>query len=250
MLKIQETKNEVKSIIGGFMSMFDSYEREILRVSTFVAGGSIRSLLTGTKLNDVDIFFKYADAWTHIVKQLKKKGISYKYLGDRSYSKVVELNVGGLKLQLIGIQTECARDVVHRFDFTINTSFYDVAEDDLQVLYKTDLENRELRLLPNPNVLAISKLEDRVERFESYGFHMARSESKRLDVILSDYRTNKKWEEVRKEMEKLRQMPYRQILHTINVASVISPSIPYCDCGARHTNTKAHAIWCSSRNAE
>jgi len=128
----------------------------------YIAGGTIRSIFAGEKINDVDIYF-VKDFNDHKKFDL----IEYKLEFETDFAK--SYNVKGHKVQFIKI-TGTPEEVMSKFDYTISMGAYDPYNDKF-ILEENFLYNlAERRLVFNDNTeFPISSLW-RMKKFLNRGY--------------------------------------------------------------------------------
>jgi hypothetical protein len=129
---LQEVYSEVELIIPD----------EKILAKMFIAGGSIRSLSTQTKVVDYDIFLADADG----IQELKE-ALAYRQVMYRSKNSIGLLTSTGKHIQFIICTSGSPESVVGEFDFTCNQSYYEFATKSLVV--HPDAFNKQLRINPN-----------------------------------------------------------------------------------------------------
>jgi len=101
------------------------------RQNFYLAGGAIRNMLIGKKVNDWDIFCKYKGVVLHDF--LSALGSFYGHPGmiiQFKSENAVSLLLNGNKVQFIGNKYAGDPDeVVGKFDFTNSMCYYDISED-------------------------------------------------------------------------------------------------------------------------
>lgn len=98
----------------------------------YIAGGAIRSMILDEEIKDVDIFFKTKNSYEHI------KNLQVGFLTNNARTIYVE----GLQYQLIITDNDIPYDLVNRFDFTMNSNYYDYSRDEIFVKDLCSIQNK------------------------------------------------------------------------------------------------------------
>jgi hypothetical protein len=152
---------------------------------TFLAGGAVLSLMTGNKINDLDLYFASREAVAEFIEE--NNGVYLYSVTDKSISLSLSTTKYGTKeFQLIYFDSyNSADEVFHDFDFTVCMCAYSF--DDKQFYFHTDfwehLGAKKLVFSPSTKFPIISLL--RVEKYQQKGFSISNGELRKIALAIS-----------------------------------------------------------------
>ncbi len=107
----------------------------------FIAGGCIRSLIEGSEIKDIDIFFKN-DIEKSKIKEYFKDTLKLGFTTENATTVILE----GIKYQFITTHQGFPIDVVNEFDFTMNMNFFDMNNDQIYIHDENAIKNKKLKI--------------------------------------------------------------------------------------------------------
>jgi hypothetical protein len=152
---------------------------------TFLAGGAALSLMTGNKINDLDLYFASREAVAEFIEE--NSGVYLHSVTDKSISLSLSTTKYGTKeFQLIYFDSYSnADEIFSDFDYTCCMCAYSF--DDKQFYFHTDfwehLGAKKLAFSPSTKFPIISLL--RVEKYQQKGFSISNGELRKIALAIS-----------------------------------------------------------------
>lgn len=152
---------------------------------TFLAGGAVLSLMTGNKINDLDLYFSSREAVAEFIEE--NSGVYLHSVTDKSISLSLSTTKYGTKeFQLIYFDSYNNADEIFRdFDFSVCMCAYNF--DDKQFHFHKDfwehLGAKKLVFSPSTKFPIISLL--RVEKYQQKGFSISNGELRKIALAIS-----------------------------------------------------------------
>lgn len=141
----------------------------------YIAGGAVRSLVTGQEIKDIDVYPKNEESYFKAIQYLVEDGA---FIVHHS-SKAVSFMLDDMVYQIINMgYTPKPQDIYDKFDFTSCMAAYDVDLDviDMHPDFMLDCASR--RLVFNPNTLhPYHTLMIRLPKFKSRGWHISNQDT-------------------------------------------------------------------------
>lgn len=168
--------------LGTVIPFFKEFERKV-----YIAGGCIRSSITGEYIRDVDIFLRD----NTLIDRLKELNLGI--VSDNAISFWIDC----VQYQIIIGVTNEPLALVNEFDFTMNINYYDPISNELYVQSTNDIRDKILRI--NPNCRNKLGTLGRVFKFLQRGYQLAnRNTLLQIGVQLTEHETVKTFEQLEK----------------------------------------------------
>lgn len=151
----------------------------------FLAGGAVLSLMTGNKINDLDLYFASREAVAEFIEE--NRGVYLHSVTDKSISLSLSTTKYGTKeFQLIYFDSYNSTDEIFKdFDFSVCMCAYSF--DDKQFYFHKDfwehLAAKKLVFSPETKFPIISLL--RVEKYQQKGFTISNGELRKIALAIS-----------------------------------------------------------------
>ena len=170
------TRDPVKSAIQNMMwevyrAMPSARLKLMFKDYCFLAGGSIRSLYTGKKVKDWDIFFKSDSMAKYFIEVLKLTNPDGKYIFKFESKHTYTIMVNGEEIQFcLGQYAGEPEYVISKFDYTNSMAYYDLSSAEL-VLPEKFINACDNKLIEfNPDAFTPKVAAQRYNSFEDDGW--------------------------------------------------------------------------------
>ncbi len=198
---------------------------EVLKeAGAYVAGGALTSVFTNQEINDIDVYFPNAEAFSGVMKAIYSEGNTPNDMQDILSSfqvpishvskRAVLATVDGQKVQFIAHRFyEKPEDIFKTFDFTINMAVFDLKTDSL-VLHDNffkHLSQRYLSINPETSYPLISVL--RVNKYTSKGYTCSKSQLLKLLLAVNKLKIES-WSELFDQLGGMYGTPPEEIFDT------------------------------------
>lgn len=194
MNSLNVSKKRLEYILG------DQYEL-LKKSEAILAGGCITSLITGTEINDFDLYFR---SKAHLSTQLAgmfSKEFGYYQLHHLTNKALMYIARDEENLcQLIAFDFfEDAHAVFDRFDFTVNMAAFDFKTEEFvfHERFWQDVAARNLFINVKTDYPIITSL--RVEKYEKKGFTISKAQHLKLMLAISRMKIDS-WEQLRDQV--------------------------------------------------
>jgi hypothetical protein len=210
MNKETEIKAKLSYIFSHVVKGLDGDVKDIIEKEGIIAGGAIRSLYTGAKINDIDIYLQNPESAKKVkdyinnclstqtgfftkmnimrllfANQLKKQP---DYISDNAWSFTNQTL--GLRIQIIYRFTGKPMELINRFDFTNSRAVYIPQDDNLVMPNDFKVAILEKRLIFNPDCHSPVYSLDRMFKFVRGGYTIDRKNLLKLCKAAADDTNN------------------------------------------------------------
>lgn len=107
----------------------------------FIAGGCIRSLLEGSEIQDIDIFFK-ANVEKDKIKEYFKEKLQLGFITENATTIIFD----NIKYQFVTTHQGTPFEVINEFDFTMNMNYFDMETDSLYIHDEQSIKDKRLKI--------------------------------------------------------------------------------------------------------
>lgn len=179
------------NVINRLEKLIDDEVLDLLEESDcIIAGGALTSILTGSEVNDIDVYFKTRDSFTNLIKDvINSETVDYFQLIFLSYTaKAVTFKQRSNGLVIQFIYTDfypSAQDIFNDFDFTINMFAYDLQRGVIEQHKDALIHLAQRNIVVNTNTRFPLASVLRLEKYKSRGFSISKQEHIKLLLALS-----------------------------------------------------------------
>jgi len=180
---------------------------KVLKVAgAYIAGGALTSVFSNKEINDIDVYFPSAQAFSDAVKAVYGKDetpedmfdwlSTYQATAVHVSKRALLLTVGGQKVQFIAHKFyEKPEDIFKTFDFTINMAVWDLKNDNLLLHddFLKHLSQRYIQINANTSYPLVSVL--RVNKYKDKGFNCSKSQLLKLLLAVNKLKIES-WEDL------------------------------------------------------
>ena len=207
-------------------SLFDEEVCHILREANAVlAGGALTSIFTGKEINDLDIYFKTKEGFSHLIRSVydANTGINIGMKGGRiaHYTdRSILINSYNQEIQLIGMTTyNSVWNIFDSFDFTINMCAYDFRTEEF-IMHKDFLKHNAQRFLcfnEKTTFPLVSAL--RVDKYRERGYTISKAQMFRV-LLACNQKKFESWDDFKKELGGLYGLEPDEVVDTSKEFSI------------------------------